>query len=106
MLAFWWQRIEVLVQDSRTVIPISLRENPPDCRLPATVLSEYSDDESGLLVGKGEQVFVLGRMNRTVWRIQTTRQQQMLVPALYLVIRVPDLEAMNMSLTYVGGFSW
>lgn len=35
MLAYWWQRIEVLVQDSRRVVPVALREKPPEYKVPA-----------------------------------------------------------------------
>ena len=33
MLSFWWQRFEGLVQDSRRVVPVALREKPPEYKV-------------------------------------------------------------------------
>lgn len=33
MLSYWWQRVESLVQDSRRVVPVALREKPPEYKV-------------------------------------------------------------------------
>ena len=71
-------------------------------QVPGTILVEYADPESGLALAQGEQVFVRGRVNRTLWNVETAgaRKQELLVPAVYVVLRVPDLDAINLSLVY------
>ena len=72
--------------------------------MPGTLLVEYEDPESKLLLAQNQQVFVCGRVNRTLWNVETAapRKQELLVPAVYVVLRVPDLDAINLALVYAN----
>lgn len=70
--------------------------------MPGTLLVEYSNPDEGVSLAQGQQVFVRGRVNRTLWNVETAAagKEELLVPAVYIVLRVPDLDAINLALVY------
>lgn len=89
----WQSKVDSLFTRARDIVPVQKRTSPLKDPCPVVALTNYSGPE--IEFTEGETLTLLDNSNKSKWRVQNSRQETGMVPAVIILIPGPSGEAVD-----------